>query len=180
MQKNTTENPSRKIAFCAMMAALGVVIMLSGGLIPVFTYCSPLVASLLLIAVLDEYGKKYACMVWAVTGVLSLIIGVDKEASFFYLFFAWYPIEKPLFDRIRPAAVQTAIKAGVFAAATGIMYGLICYVFQIGEIIESFSGAKWLNALFFVMLVLVMLLYDRTLVGMFVLYRRRIRTRIKK
>ena len=54
---------SRKIAFCAMIAALGSVVMLSGGLIPVFTYCSPLIASILLISVLEEYSAAEAWMV---------------------------------------------------------------------------------------------------------------------
>ena len=54
---------SRPVAFCAMMAALSVVVMLLGGLVPVFTYCSPLIASILLLPVLDEYGAGKAWMV---------------------------------------------------------------------------------------------------------------------
>jgi riboflavin transporter FmnP len=92
MENERQKPKSRPLAFCAMMAALGTMLMLTGGLIPVLTYCSPLLASFCLIPALDAYGKRNAWMVWAVTSALSLLIGVDKEASLFYLFLGWYPI----------------------------------------------------------------------------------------
>ena len=55
MGKKDQKLTSKPIAFCAMMAALGTVIMLTGGLIPVLTYCSPLIVSFLLIPVLDQH-----------------------------------------------------------------------------------------------------------------------------
>ena len=172
------QNGSRMIAFCAMMAALGTVIMLAGGLIPVLTYCSPLLASVLLIPVTEEYDSGKAWMVWAVTAVLSMMVGVDKEAAFFYLFLGWYPILKPFFDRIPSKVVRFLIKTAVFAAAVGIMYALLCFVLQIGEILESFDAALWINVLFFVALVAVMLLFDRSLTGLHIIYRKRIREKI--
>ncbi len=173
MEKRENRFTSRPIAFCAMMAALGTVIMLTGGLIPVLTYCSPLISSFLLIPVLDRYGKQNAWMVWAVTAVLSLLIGVDKEASFFYLFLGWYPILKPFFDRIPSRILRFTGKLLLFSAAIGAMYALIFFVFQIGDIMESFSALLWINLLFFAALVAVMLLYDRLLIGIWITYLRR-------
>ena len=164
---------SKGIAFCAMMAALGTVIMLTGGLIPVLTYCSPLIAAFLFIPVLDQYGRKEAWMVWAVTATLSLLIGVDKEAAFFYLFLGWYPILKPYFDAIPSHTLRFLGKLLTFSVSIGAMYALIFFVFQIDDIIESFSALFWINLLFFVGLVAVMLLYDRLLVGIWITYRRR-------
>ena len=134
--KNNTANRSRMVAFCAMMAALSTVIMLTGGLIPVLTYCSPLAASALLIPVLEEYGKGKASMVWIVTAALSILIGVDKEAAFFYLFLGWYPILKPLFDRLPLKGMRMIVKTCVFSAAIGIMYALLCYVLQLWALSE--------------------------------------------
>ena len=171
---------SRTIAFCAMMAALGTVIMLTGGLIPVFTYCSPLLAAVLLIPVLEEYGAKWAWMVWIVTAGLSMLIGVDKEAAFFYLFLGWYPILKPVFDRIPSGILRFAGKTLVFSASIGAMYALICFVFQIEEITGTFSALMWVNLLFFLILVTVMLLFDRTLIGLHVIYRKRFQRKIRK
>ena len=166
---------SRPIAFCAMMAALGTVIMLTGGLIPVLTYCSPLIASFLLIPVMDQHGRKHAWMVWAVTSALSLLVGVDKEASFFYLFLGWYPILKPFFDRIPSPVLRFIGKLLVFSAAIGMMYALIFFVFRIGDIIESFSALLWVNLLFFAGLAAVMMLYDRLLVAIWIIYLKRFR-----
>lgn len=165
---------SRPIAFCAMMAALGVAIMLSGGLVPVFTYCSPLISSLLLIPVLFEYGTGKAWMVWFVTSVLSLLIGADKEAAFFYIFLGWYPAVKPYADRISGKALRMLIKILLFSTSISAMYALTCFVFRIGEILDSFSASKWINAGFLAALVLVMLLYDTVLVRAAYLYHRRL------
>ena len=71
------------VAFCSLMAALGAVMMLTGGLVPVMTYCSPLLAGVLLIPVLREHGRKWAWLVWIVTAALSMILSADKEAAFF-------------------------------------------------------------------------------------------------
>ena len=46
--------PAYSVALCALLSALGVAVMLAAGLLPVLTYCSPLVASLFLIPVLRE------------------------------------------------------------------------------------------------------------------------------
>ena len=180
LERDKTRQTTRTIAFCAMMAALSTVIMLTGGLIPVFTYCSPLLASVLLIPVLEEYGARWAWMVWAVSAGLSMMIGVDKEAAFFYLFLGWYPILKPVFDRIPSKILGFTIKTSVFASAIGVMYALICFVFQIGDIVSTFSPAVWVNVLFFVMLIAVMLLFDRTLIGLRTIYRRRFQRKIRK
>ncbi len=173
------EQGSRPIAFCAMMAALSAAVMLTGGLIPVFTYCSPLLASMMLIPVLVEYGTQKGWMVWAVSSVLTLMIGIDKEAAFFYMFLGWYPILKPVFDRIRKRPARVTVKALVFTCSIGVMYLLICFVFRIGEIVESFSPLLWVNLLFVAVLVIVMLLYDRTLIGIYAIYCGRIRSKLK-
>jgi len=180
MWREKSEKQSLKLSFCAIIAALGTVIMLTGGLIPVFTYCSPIIASVLLISVLDEYGAREAWMVWAVTSTLSLLIGIDKEAAFFYLFLGWYPIVKPAFDRIPSRSLRTAAKLLVFILSIVAMYALICFVFQLSEVISSFSAVLWINLLFFAALALVMLLYDRTLIGLHAFYQRRIRKIIRK
>ena len=73
-----------RISLSALMAALGVVIMLISNLIPVLTYVAPLTASLTLIPVLVEFGRKYAWMTWCVTAALALLLCADREAAFFY------------------------------------------------------------------------------------------------
>lgn len=39
--RSASRKQSGKIAFCGMMVALSVALMLTGGLIPIATYCAP-------------------------------------------------------------------------------------------------------------------------------------------
>lgn len=175
----TTYSPVFPVAFCSLMAALGVVLMMTGGLIPVMTYCSPLLAGVLLIPVLRECGTKWAWMVWVVTAALSMILSADKEAAFFYLFVGYYPILKPGFDRIRPKALGFAVKLLFFAAAVALMYGLILTVLglDIGmEELEELGRIAWIG--FYLLLLLSMMIYDVALGNLTILYEYRLRPRI--
>ena len=64
--REQSRKSSWSIAFCALMAALGAVIMTAGGLIPVATYCSPMIAGVLLLPVMSELGDRWAWMTWIV------------------------------------------------------------------------------------------------------------------
>ena len=174
-----TRKQSYTIAFCALMAALGAALMAAGGLIPVATYCSPLLASLLLLPVLVEFGRREAWMVWAVTAALSLILSADKEAGSMYLFLGWYPILKPGFDRLRPRLLGWAAKAAVFALAFAAMYALLCLVFRVDQVVEDLQGVSLaVNLLFYLILLVVMLLFDFILGRMLPLYVYRLRPRL--
>ena len=167
------------VAFCALMAALGTALMTAGGLIPIATYCSPMLAGLLLLPVLEEFSRREAWMVWAVTAALSLILSPDKEAGAMYLFLGWYPIMKPFLDRLRPHALAFATKLLLFLAAIGLMYALLCFVFQLDTVLEDFRElGVALNLLFDLMLVAAMLLYDFTLGPLRLWYVRRLRPRL--
>lgn len=172
--------PAYTIAFCSLMAALGAAMMMTGGMIPVMTYCSPLLAGVLLIPVMREHGSKWAWLVWIVTAALSLILSADKEAAFFYLFLGYYPILKWLLDRVKPAALALLLKLVFFALALGLMYGLIYYVFRLDIGMEELEElGRYAAAAFYLMLVLVMLIYDKTLGNLALLYEYRLRPRLR-
>lgn len=167
------------IALCALLAALGTALMTAGGLIPIATYCSPLLAGILLLPVLEEFGAKEAWMVWAVTAALSLILSPDKEAGAMYLFLCWYPIGKPAFDRIRPRALSFFAKLLTFLLALSLMYALLCFVFQLDAVLEDFRTLGIaLNLAFDLLLVFVMLIYDFLLGRLRMLYVYRLRPRL--
>ena len=177
----TSKGQAYTVAFCSLMAALGAALMLTGGLIPVMTYCSPLLAGVLLIPVLREFGKKWAWLVWLVTALLSMILSADKEAAFFYLFLGYYPILKQSFDRIKPTPLALLCKLLFFAAAVGVMYALICYVFQLDIGLEELEElGKFAGIAFYLLLVLCMLIYDYALRNLAILYEYRLRPRLMK
>lgn len=171
---------SARVAFCGLMAALGAALMLTGGIIPVLTYCSPLLAALLLIPVTQEYGAGRGWMVWAVTALLSMILTSDREAAFFYVFLGYYPIIKGRLDKLRPGLAAFAAKLLLFAAALAAMYGLLLLLFREDAGMEELRSAG--IAAFagtWAALVVVMCLYDRILVMITALYRRRIRPKLR-
>lgn len=101
MKRNQMQQkPAFKLAFCAVIAALEVVLMLVTGLIPVGTYALPCFAGMLTIAVVIEFGCRWALGVFAVAAVLSLILSGDKEAALlFLLLFGYYPILKNVMEK---------------------------------------------------------------------------------
>ena len=165
------KSPAYRLAFCALLAALGTAFMLSSNLIPVLTYVSPMFASLTLIPVLREFGKKYAWMTWAVTAALALMLCADREAAFFYLFIGYYPIIKPDLDRIRSRPARILVKLAVFTAAIALMVLSLLFVVGLNDIREALS---W-NIAFYTMMIAVMFLFDRTFASMTILYEKRLR-----
>ena len=166
--------PAYTVALCALFAALGAAVMMAAGLIPVLTYCSPLIASLFLIPILREFGKGRAWMTWAVTAALSAILCADKEAAFFYIFLGYYPILKPAFDKL--GRVGWIAKLLYFAAALAVMYSLILFVLRLDIEIE---GVGFMIALY-AALAVVMLLFDYVLRRIVLLYDARIRKYLTK
>ncbi|MBQ3879178.1 MAG: hypothetical protein II727_02660 [Oscillospiraceae bacterium] len=171
---------SKKLALCGMMTALGAALMLLGGLFPVATYVVPLAAGVLLLPARHEYGVMPAFLQWLATSLIVLALGVDREAAFFYFFLGYYPAIKPKLDAIAPRAVGYACKIGLFTLATGAMYALLYFVFRLDAIVEQMEDAGiWMAALFFVMLIACMLIYDAALAALAHWYRVRLRPKLK-
>ncbi len=167
------------VALCALLAALGTALMTVGGLIPIATYCSPLLAGLLLLPVLYEFSRREAWMVWAVTAALSLMFSPDKEAGSLYLFLGWYPILKPAFDRIRPRLLGYAAKLLLFTLAFAAMYALLLFVFQLDQVLADMQATGLaVNLALDGLLVVTMLLYDLALGRLWPLYVYRLRPRL--
>ena len=170
---------SYTLSFCSLMAALGAAVLLTGGLIPVATYCAPLLASLLLIPVTEEFGEGCGWRVWVVTAVLVLLLGADKEAAFFYLLLGYYPLLRLWLEKKVPKALRLPAKLGWSALSVAVMYALLCLVFRVDAVLQDFAGVSmWVNAAFALLLCVVMLLFDRCLGPMTLLYRYKLRPRL--
>lgn len=170
---------SGRMAFCGLMVGLSAALMLAGGWIPIATYCAPLYGGILLLPVLIEHGKKSAWTAFAAAALLSLFLCGDKEAAFFYLFIGYYPIVKSRFDSIRRRPVRIAAKLVFFNVSLVGMYALLSALLGL-EVLRDFEemGAVLL-AFFAVAMNACMLLYDRLLVSMSLLYVRRLRPKFR-
>lgn len=179
-QRKSARQQSVTIAFCGMAAALSVVIMLIGGVIPVATYAVPMLCGTLLLPILIEFGKSAAWATFFSVAFLALILGFDKEAAFFYLFIGYYPIVKWPLDRIGVKWKRFLCKALLFTGAIGIMYGLLYLLFPMEAMIQEFREMGIVLSVGFVIAYMgCMFLYDFMLVRLLPLYANRIRPKLK-
>ena len=177
---NSSRQQSMKIAFCGLLVALCVVLMLSGGLIPIATYCAPMAAGILLLPVLLEYGKKTAWTAYAAVALITLMLGIDKEAAFFFLFLGYYPIVKWQLDRIRKAPLRVLAKLGVWNISVVLMYAVMAFLLHMDAVVAEFAemGAVMLVG-FALLFDFCMVLYDRLMMPLVFLYANRVRPKLR-
>ena len=152
---------ARKIAFGGMFAALAVVIMSLGGLIPVATFTCPMLCMLLLAFVTKMCGNRIGWAWYGAVAVLSLLLGPDKEAAAVFAFLGFYPIVKPWFDRLRYPLIPKLLLFNVLILT---MYGLLIRILGMDQIAAEFAEIG--QILTWVMLLLgnvIFLLLDRVL-----------------
>ncbi len=166
-------NQTKQIALGGVLAALAVVILLLGGIIPIGTYLAPMLASLPLL-VLSEALSKSLCLGWyAVTAILGATLCPDKETAFVFVFLGWYPLAKPALDRL-PKLPRMGAKLLLFNLAAAALYALLILVFRL-EALAREARATGLPMLLLLLALgnLCFFLYDLLLKRLSLLYRGR-------
>ena len=165
---------SRRMALSGVLCALAVVLLTLGGVVPLATFCAPLLAMAVLLPVLEEYGSRYAAAAWLAVSLLALAVDPDREAALVYLCFGWYPLLRPRVAGLRSRAVRTAVKLAVCTAVCLVLYGVIWRVLGLPRDPDA-SGV--FGAVLLVLANVVFLLADRALERLTVLWRVRLRRR---
>ncbi len=171
---------SMKVALCGILAALSTVIMFLSGVIPIATVAIPALAGCLLIPVVAELGVAWGFGVYAVCGLLSMLLAPDREAALIYiLFFGYYPALFAVLGKIRNKVLRFAVKFLLFNAAAVAEGLLTVYVLGIPWENIGFLGdaTVWVLLL---MADLVFVLYDRALEGLISQYLFRLHDRVQK
>lgn len=127
---------AKNMALGGVLAALSVVIMCLGGLIPLATYVCPMLCALLLKTVLQLCGSRVAWAWYGAVAILSLLMGPDKEAAAVFTFLGYYPILKPKLDRMK---LKWLWKLLLFNAAILAMYWLLIHLFGMAQVAAEFS-----------------------------------------
>ena len=152
---------ARKIAFGGMFAALAVVIMSLGGLIPVATFACPMLCMLLLAFVTKMCGSRIGWAWYGAVAALSLLLGPDKEAAAVFAFVGFYPIVKPRFDRLRFGMIA---KLALFNVLILTMYWLLIRLLGMEQIGAEFAEVGTvMTAVMLLMGNVIFLLLDRVL-----------------
>ena len=79
-------NSAQKIALGGLMAALAMVIMSLGGLIPFATFVCPMLCCMITKLVLSMCGKRIAWAWYGAVAILSVLMAPDKEAAAVFVF----------------------------------------------------------------------------------------------
>lgn len=128
--------PAGVVALGGVLAALAVVIMSMGTLIPVATYVCPMLCAILLQVVLKTCGSRIAWAWYGAVVVLSLLLAPDKEAAAVFVFLGYYPIVKPRLDRAR---LSWLWKALLFNGATLLLYWLLMHLLGMAQLAAEFA-----------------------------------------
>ena len=171
MKKN--QRKSWAMAYCGIVAALCVALMLLGAVIPIAMFIAPAVAGFLIATVCVECGLQMALTAYAAVSLLALLFVPDKEvALLFTVLLGYYPLVKPKFERIRPALLRGVCKLLLCNGAVLAMYGLIYLLVPMGSISQELrTTAMAATLVTLAMGNVAFLLYDRALHNMLMMYR---------
>ena len=124
------------MALGGLLAALAVVIMSMGTLIPVATYVCPMLCAMVLQLVLKICGKRVAWAWYGAVSVLSLLMAPDKEAAAIFLALGFYPIVKPGLDRRKG---KWLLKGLFFNGMILLTYWVLLHLFGMAQLVSEFT-----------------------------------------
>ena len=176
MSRNTSKS-TKRLTVCAMLSALGVVLLYIGSLVEALDLSAAVLASLACIIAVIEYGKGAPWAIYGVTSVLSLILlPIKTPAAFYAIFFGFYPILKEKIER-RPRLLQWVIKEAIFNISLVIMGFAVYFLSTTGDnlLLEN----PLIIAATVVLAELAFVLYDIALTRMITFYIIKLRNRLK-
>lgn len=172
----TRKEKTKRLTLCAMLSALGVVLLWLGSAVEVVDISMAVLASLLCVFAVIEYGGSAPWLVFGVTSVLSLLLLPQKTPAVMYLlFFGYYPILKEKLER-KPRPISWLFKEIIFNLALLLLLALSHLVL--------YPGASLASMLYYYMLLVlaaevVFPIYDIALTRLISLYLFRLRKRLR-
>ena len=130
--------PAYSMALGGVLAALAVVIMSFGTIIPVATYVCPAICRLLGQVVLKICGGRVAWAWYGAVALLSVLLAPDKEAAAVFAALGYYPMVKP---RLEKRKLPWLWKAALFNAVILALYWLLIHLMGMDALAEEFAEA---------------------------------------
>ena len=123
-------NHTRQLARCGILAALSVAVLYLGSLLPGYAIVAAAAAGLLPAAAVLHGGAKRGAAaglsVYAVSGVLGLLLLPEKAAAIWYLLvFGHYGVTKSLIERIGRLQLEWLLKVFFYTLAFLVLYFLL-------------------------------------------------------
>ena len=157
-----------------MLAALGVILLYLGALVEVVDISMAVIASLLCVFAVIEYGGSAPWLVFGVTAVLAVILVPVKTTALLYaLFFGYYPILKEKFEKLN-LVTSWICKEAVFNVAMVAMLASMKFL-----LLEYTDIPFMLWVIVIALCEVVFVVYDFALSRLISLYVYRLRKRFK-
>lgn len=165
MKRNTQ---AFQMAFGGVMAALAVVIMCLGTMIPFATFACPMICMVMMQLVVGLCGQRTGWAWYGAVAILALLLGPDKEAAAVFVFLGYYPILKPKFERRKFPVLWKLV---FFNVAVGVMYFILLRLLGLDQVVQDYEEMG------VVMTVVTLLLGNVTFILLDVILSRRFRRR---
>ena len=177
MKRKDRHASIKRLTFCAMLVALGVIFLGIGALIEVLDIYMAVIASICVIIPMIEYGKGTPWMVYGAISVLSLLLLPNKfPAALFALFAGFYPILKEKFEKLNKV-ICWILKEAVFNVSLAAMAIATYFLTTTGD--NTLFTSPLFIAVAVVAAELVFVLYDVALTRLISFYIIKLRHRFK-
>ena len=125
------------MAFGGVLAAVAVVLMSLGTIIPVATYAVPMLCVMVGRIVLETCGSRVGWAWYGAVAVLSLLLAPDKEAAAVFAVLGYYPEVKPKLDRMKG---QWLWKGLLFNGSILLLYWVLLNMIGMEQLLSDFEG----------------------------------------
>ena len=125
------------IALGGMLAAVTVVLMTVGTVIPIATYAAPVLCMAVGQVVLRLCGCRIAWAWYGAVSILGLLLAPDKEAAAVFVALGYYPIVKPDLETKKLPWLRKGL---LFNCSILLMYWILMYVMGLDALKAEFSG----------------------------------------
>lgn len=166
---------SRQISLCGLLAALAVVVMILAGAIGIGTFAGPVLAMVILLPILEEYGSKTAAVSYAATAVLGLLLVPELELAMIFMGFGWYPILRPRIAHIPSPLLRIFVKLATCTAVILVLYGILLRF--LGLTADLLETTPLFNLALLVLGNITFLIMDLALARLTLVWRRKLRKR---
>lgn len=112
------------LVLAAIVASLIDVLMLISRVVRVADYSLTLLCGLLIGVIVIECGPLWATATYAVSAALGLLLAGNECALLFLVFFGYYPVLKPLLERLTKG-IAWLLKLAAFNAVIVLSYALV-------------------------------------------------------
>ena len=172
MKRNT-----KPMTLSAVLAALALAPMFFSGVLPFASFACPVLASLVLIPVYAECGRKWSLIWYMAVGLLSLFVAPMKESAILFCFFGYYPMLRKYINRLPLRLVWKLAYCNLMALSA---YGLMIYILQLQEVMADFADlGKWMLAGMLLLANITFVAYDELIGRLYIIYHVRLRPKLK-